>query len=184
MTDEQRTAPEAGPRKPLAHWYHQRLSRPSRLGLCRSLQILYVTAAKSTLHPRSRDQPERTDDHFIYAKQMESELAPTSYYIPSSDVVVHSKHPFIMYVIAHRISCVSRIHGPLVVQDELPAMAHLWSVFYKGVAASIMSINRALSSPNAAEQQWLFMRIVDVLSVEVSITVCLIRRCYHNRGRI
>ncbi len=74
-----------------------------------------------------------------------------------------------MYVIAHRISCVSRIQGSPVIQDELPTIAHLWSIFYTGMAASIMSINRALGSPNAIHQRWIFTRIVDVLSVEVSV---------------
>lgn len=77
-----------------------------------------------------------------------------------------------MYVIAHRISCISKVHGHIEIPHELSSLAHLWSIFYHGVAASITNINAALSSSDAVNQPWIFIRIVDVLSVEVSSVLC------------
>lgn len=78
------------------------------------------------------------------------------------------KTSFITFIFSNRIADAAKNRGTLRSPDDMPHDNYLWTAFHASMITMLAIINERLSSPDGATNDSVFVRIVDMLSIDVS----------------
>lgn len=81
------------------------------------------------------------------------------------------KTSFITFVFSNRIADAAKNRGSLRSPEDMPNDQYLWTTFHESMVNMLAIINQRLSSPEGAINDSVFVRIVDMLSIDVSLIV-------------
>ncbi|OAR00516.1 hypothetical protein LLEC1_00844 [Akanthomyces lecanii] len=79
------------------------------------------------------------------------------------------KTSFITFIFSNRIADAAKNRGTLRSPDDMPHDNYLWTAFYASMVTMLAIINERLSSPDGPTNDSVFVRIVDMLSIDLTL---------------
>ncbi|OAA71088.1 Zn(2)-C6 fungal-type DNA-binding domain protein [Akanthomyces lecanii RCEF 1005] len=79
------------------------------------------------------------------------------------------KTSFITFIFSNRIADAAKNRGTLRSPDDMPHDNYLWTAFHASMITMLAIINERLSSPDGATNDSVFVRIVDMLSIDLTL---------------
>lgn len=78
------------------------------------------------------------------------------------------KTSFITFIFSNRIADAAKKRGTLRSPEDMPNDQYLWTAFHASMSTMLAVINERLSSSDGPTNDSVFVRIVDLLSIDVS----------------
>ncbi|EGX95520.1 hypothetical protein CCM_00174 [Cordyceps militaris CM01] len=111
--------------------------------------------------------------HYYYRTILPSLMAnqlddSTTAYMPTAGNL-GCKTSFITFVFSNRIADAAKNRGTLRSPEDMPDDQYLWTAFHASMSTMLGVINERLSSPDGDTHDSVFVRIVDMLSIDLTL---------------
>ncbi|KAM0744984.1 hypothetical protein ACQRIT_000368 [Beauveria bassiana] len=94
------------------------------------------------------------------------------------------KTSFITFIFSNRIADAAKKRGTLRSPEDMPHDQYLWTAFHASMSTMLAVINERLSSPDGPTNDSVFVRIVDLLSIDLTLLGSTWKAHLHGYGAL
>ncbi|KAM3559644.1 hypothetical protein MY1884_003353 [Beauveria asiatica] len=94
------------------------------------------------------------------------------------------KTSFITFIFSNRIADAAKMRGTLRSPEDMPHDQYLWTAFHASMSTMLAVINERLSSPDGPTNDSVFVRIVDLLSIDLTLLGSTWKAHLHGYGAL
>ncbi|KAM3512113.1 hypothetical protein MY11210_004249 [Beauveria gryllotalpidicola] len=94
------------------------------------------------------------------------------------------KTSFITFIFSNRIADAAKKRGTLRSPEDMPNDQYLWTAFHASMSTMLAVINERLSSPDGPTNDSVFVRIVDLLSIDLTLLGSTWKAHLHGYGAL
>ncbi|KAM3530085.1 hypothetical protein NHJ13051_001534 [Beauveria bassiana] len=147
---------------------------------CRYVHPPTPEACIGTRRPRSCGAHYRTILPSLMANQLDDTVGA---FMPTAGNL-GCKTSFITFIFSNRIADAAKKRGTLRSPEDMPHDQYLWTAFHASMSTMLAVINERLSSPDGPTNDSVFVRIVDLLSIDLTLLGSTWKAHLHGYGAL